>query len=84
MNLKVLKRLKNDGLINPPAWLIQNIQMLVMMGSVAYGVSDDTSDIDVYGFCIPPVKYIFPHVNGLIYGFDEIKNFEQWIIIQIW
>jgi len=78
MNLKVLKRLKNKGLINPPEWLIQNIQMLVMMGSVAYGVSDDTSDIDVYGFCIPPIKYIFPHVDGKIYGFDEIKGFEQW------
>ena len=78
MDLKILKRLKNYGLIKPPEWLIQNIQYLCIMGSVAYGVSDSKSDMDVYGYCIPPVKYIFPHADGLIYGFDEIKGFDQW------
>ncbi len=28
------------------------------MGSVAYGVSSDTSDMDVYGWAIPPTEDI--------------------------
>lgn len=36
------------------------------MGSLAYGVSQDESDIDIYGWCIPPREYIFPHISGNI------------------
>jgi hypothetical protein len=32
-----------------PPWLPMNCHYLTMMGSVAYGVSSDTSDMDVYG-----------------------------------
>jgi predicted nucleotidyltransferase len=50
-----------------------------MMGSVAYAISSDTSDIDVYGFCIPPKQIIFPHLDGEILGFGrQHKRFEQW------
>jgi predicted nucleotidyltransferase len=52
-----------------------------MMGSVAYGVSSDTSDQDVYGFAIPPKHYIFPHLNGYIEGFgknpEKFQNYQQ-------
>jgi predicted nucleotidyltransferase len=48
-----------------------------MMGSVAYGASGDTSDIDVYGWCIPPKKYLYPHTTGYIYGFDDFPSFNQ-------
>jgi predicted nucleotidyltransferase len=49
-----------------------------MMGSVAYGVSSDVSDLDVYGFCIPPKDIIFPHLAGEVFGFGtQIKRFEQ-------
>lgn len=49
------------------------------MGSVAYGVSSDTSDCDVYGFCIPPKDMVFPHLAGEILGFGrQKKRFEQW------
>src|SRR4051812_35740825 len=49
------------------------------MGSVAYGVSSDTSDMDLYGFCIPPLGLTFPHTEGDIPGFGtQIKRFEQW------
>lgn len=74
----VLERLERDKLINPPKWLVNNIQFLVQMGSVAYGVSNDNSDIDIYGFCMPPVNILFPHTDGLILGFDDIPSFEQW------
>jgi hypothetical protein len=50
-----------------------------MMGSVAYGVSTDTSDNDIYGYCIPPKEIIFPHLTGRIAGFGKpAPNFEQW------
>jgi predicted nucleotidyltransferase len=49
-----------------------------IMGSVAYGVSSDTSDMDVTGFCIPHKDMIFPHLRGEIPGFGrQIKRFEK-------
>lgn len=67
------------GLASPPPHLKNTIQYEVMMGSVAYGVSTDTSDVDIYGFSIPPKSYIFPHLNGEIIGFGkQTKRFEQY------
>lgn len=67
------------GLIKPPRWLPSNVQFEAMMGSVAYGVSGDTSDVDVYGWCIPTKETVFPHLSGEIYGFGrQIQRFEQW------
>ena len=36
------------GKLHPPSWLPDNLCYETMMGSVAYGVSSDTSDVDVY------------------------------------
>jgi len=61
-----------------PGFIKNNIHYEVQMGSVAYGVSSDNSDIDVYGFCIPPKYMIFPHLNGEIQGFGkQVNKFEQ-------
>jgi predicted nucleotidyltransferase len=50
-----------------------------MMGSIAYGVSEDTSDTDVYGFCIPPKDVIFPHLRGELLGFGKQQHrFDQY------
>jgi predicted nucleotidyltransferase len=46
------------------------------MGSYAYGVSTDTSDVDVYGICVPPRNYVLP--ENVIYGFDTIPVFETY------
>jgi len=54
--------------------MVDNICMEVQMGSVAYGVSNNHSDIDVYGFCIPPKEDIFPHLRGEIIGFGRQKQ----------
>lgn len=52
-------------------------QYLTIMGSFAYGVSSDTSDMDIYGFCIPPKERIFPHLVGHLEGFDDpFQKFE--------
>lgn len=62
-----------------PTFVTSNIQYEVIMGSVAYGVSNDTSDMDVYGFCIPPRDYVFPHLRGEIPGFSPPgPEFEQY------
>jgi len=75
----ILQQLKKKGLINPPKFLIDNTQYLCYMGSVAYGVSSDSSDLDIYGFCIPPKEEIFPHLKGAIAGFGrQKKSFDQW------
>lgn len=71
--------LEEKGLIQPPVWLSSNIHYETQMGSVAYGVSSDTSDMDIYGFCIPRKDMVFPHLAGEIEGFGRNKQrFEQW------
>lgn len=75
----ILNDLHKKGLIKPPKWLIDNCAYLTIMGSNAYGVSNDSSDFDIYGFCIPPKKVVFPHLDGEIIGFGrQSKRFGQW------
>ena len=75
----ILVDLQKQGLIQPPPWLPMNTHYLALMGSVAYGVSSDTSDMDLYGFAFPPKEMVFPHLTGEILGFgNQIKRFEQW------
>ncbi len=73
----VTQRLAARKLAQPPKWLPNAVAYETIMGSVAYGVSSDTSDMDVYGFCIPPKDLIFPHLAGEIPGFgQQIQRFE--------
>lgn len=61
-----------------PKFLETGVQYEVVMGSVAYGVADEYSDMDVYGFAIPPRDWVFPHLRGEVPGFeDEGPKFEQ-------
>jgi predicted nucleotidyltransferase len=69
-----VETLANKGLIKPPAFVTSNTMYETIMGSVAYGVSDDTSDFDVVGFCIPPKDVLFPHLAGEIEGFGRQKK----------
>jgi hypothetical protein len=76
----ILQKLKSEQLlVDCPDWLPDNTQYLVMMGSVAYGVSTDDSDIDYYGFTFPPRNDMFPHLKGEIMGFGQpYKPFGTW------
>lgn len=75
----LVDRLIKRQLINPPPYIKNAVQYEVIMGSVSYGVSNDTSDVDVYGFCIPPKHIIFPHLKGEIEGFGtKGERFEGW------
>lgn len=77
------QRLQSDDSkapISPPRWLdIKAVHYECMMGSKAYGVSNESSDEDIYGFVIPPKDSIFPHLAGHIQGFGKAPNiFEQY------
>jgi hypothetical protein len=75
--MSTLQRLSDQGLIRPPRWLPGQVMYETIMGSVAYGVSSDTSDLDVYGWAIPPREEIFPHLKGEILGFGrQARRFE--------
>lgn len=75
----IVKRVVSENLASPPKWLSNNLMFEVIMGSYAYGVSSDASDIDIYGFTIPPKDMVFPHLAGHIPGFgNSPKNFENW------
>lgn len=63
MNKKLLQ--------SAPAFLETGVQYEVIMGSIAYGVAEDHSDMDIYGFAIPPRDWVFPHLRGEVRGFDE-------------
>jgi len=77
--MSTVDKLTSRGLITPPPHLKTNIHYECMMGSIAYGCSNDASDCDIYGFSIPPKDIIFPHLNGHIIGFGrQPKKFEQY------
>jgi len=74
----VINRLDGLGLINPPAWLPNNTMFEGWTGSVAYGASNDSSDMDIIGFCMPPKDLVFPHLSGEITGFgQQVQRFDQ-------
>ncbi|MDH5178311.1 MAG: nucleotidyltransferase domain-containing protein [Gammaproteobacteria bacterium] len=75
----IVAELHKKGLIkSAPPYLSGGMQYEVIMGSMAYGVSTDVSDMDVYGFCIPLRDYVFPHLRGEIEGFSTPgPRFEQ-------
>lgn len=73
-----VRKLYDKKIAHCPPWLPDNVHFECMMGSVAYGVSSDSSDTDLYGFAIPPKDEIFPHLRGLVPGFDTPQRFQQW------
>jgi predicted nucleotidyltransferase len=71
---------KKDLLSDAPQFVVSNTMYETIMGSESYGVSNDDSDRDVYGFCIPPKTMIFPHLAGYVPGFGKNlpPGFEQY------
>src|ERR1019366_2873763 len=75
----VNERVKQDKHL---AWLPDNIIFLSVHGSISYGLNIETSDIDMTGVCIPPIKYFlgfednleqvqFTKPDGQIYGIQK-------------
>lgn len=75
----ILNDLDKKKLIHPPDWLTANCHYLTAMGSISYGTSQEDSDFDIYGFCVPKRDMIFTWLRGEIPGFGrQKKRFEQW------
>lgn len=70
---KVRSLVKNN-LFKPNPAFVADLHYEVIMGSFAYGVSNDTSDVDLYGVCVPPKEMVFPHTVGYIDGFGKKPN----------
>ncbi|MEM1347782.1 MAG: nucleotidyltransferase domain-containing protein [Myxococcota bacterium] len=76
--MSITRTLADRGLIGPPKFVPAAVAYETEMGSVAYGVAQRASDVDVYGFCVPPAELVFPHLTGAIPGFGrQIQRFEQ-------
>lgn len=77
--MSIIKKLYNKKLLSPNYDFVTDSEYEVMMGSLAYNVSNDTSDIDVHSFCIPSREIVFPHTIGYIKGFGKApENFETY------
>lgn len=76
----ITQTLFDRGLVKPPRFVPNNVMYETVMGSIAYGVSSESSDYDVYGFCIPPKEVVFPHLAGVVIGFNDEswKRFDQY------
>jgi predicted nucleotidyltransferase len=76
-----VNQLVEKSLIHAPKWLSNNVLFEGLTGSVAYGCSNDTSDMDIVGFCMPPKDVLFPHLRGEIIGFgtpqERFEQFQQ-------
>jgi len=67
------------GLIAPPSYLVDNLHLEAVMGSVAYGCNNpDKSDYDIRGVFTPPKSACFPGTAGLVVGFDDIPEHKPW------
>lgn len=77
----IKKLYHNKHIKNIEPFICENIQYETIMGSTAYGVSSDSSDVDLYAFTIPPKGIVFPHTAGYIPGFGKhppnFKVFQQ-------
>lgn len=72
-----IKKLSEKKLLTLPNKIKEGLIYEVIMGSMAYGVSKDNSDMDLYAIAIPPKKEVFPHLDGYIDDFGaKPKKFE--------
>lgn len=83
---KHLKQIWTKEKGNYPKWLPANTHYVTIMGSMAYNChhpygekTQQLSDMDLYGFGVPPKAIVFPHTVGYINGFGtHPENFEQY------
>lgn len=67
--MSIIKKLSKAGKLDCNLDFITECSYEAMCGSFSYGVSSDTSDIDVVAVCVPPPEYVFPHLTGYVNGF---------------
>lgn len=77
--MSIIQKLDRQGLLNGAPACVLTPEYEVIMGSLAYGVSGETSDMDVYSVCTPSKEEVFPHLTGMVPGFaPQPKPFTSW------
>jgi uncharacterized protein len=77
--VSIIKKLDKKGLLNGAPTCVVTPELECITGSLSYGVSGDSSDMDVVSVCIPSKEEVFPHLNGRVPGFGpQIKPFTTW------
>lgn len=71
----LIRELEQAGKISPPKFVSNNLCLLSIGGSYAYGVSTDLSDTDLIGVVIPPKEYVYPQK---ILGYDHVEKFDDY------
>lgn len=70
---------KNQLIQGVPGFCVDSLQYETITGSDSYGVSSDSSDMDMVAFCIPDKSIVFPHTAGMLMGFGKPKTrFNVW------
>lgn len=77
--MSIIQKLDRKGfLTGAKSWVLEP-ELEVIMGSAAYGVSGNDSDIDLYSMCIPSKEIVFPHLRGYVAGFGpKPETFDPW------
>jgi predicted nucleotidyltransferase len=70
----IVNRVYHKNLREMPSF-VSTTQYETITGSIAYGVNEDWSDMDIYTFCIPPKHYVFEQIKGFK---DDAPNFDSW------
>jgi predicted nucleotidyltransferase len=73
----VVRKLERNGLLIGVNPCVIETHYEVVMGSTAYGVANNTSDMDMYGMYCPTIDYIFPEAAGIIRGFGPQLDFSK-------
>lgn len=77
--MSIIQKLDRKGLLNGAPACVLTPELEIIGGSLSYGVSGDSSDMDVISVCIPSKEEVFPHLNGRVPGFGpQINPFTNW------
>jgi hypothetical protein len=58
-------------------WLVDNLMLETIVGSYAYGCSNEKSDYDVMAIVLPRHEHLYPQNYGFILGYDNLPKFER-------
>lgn len=77
--MSIIQKLDRKGLLNGAPTCVLTPELEIIGGSLSYGVSGDSSDMDMVSVCIPSREEVFPHLNGRVPGFGpQPTPFQNW------
>lgn len=77
--MSIIQKLDRKGLLNGAPVCVLTPELEIIGGSTSYGVTGNSSDVDVVSVCIPPKEQVFPHLNGRVPGFGPQPSiFQNW------